>query len=57
MKGREGGDVLMPNPAAPASNNPDPQAVKIVIQFNSGNVPIFFPSSSDEGRAALYLWV
>ena len=55
MKGRERGDVLMPNPAAPASNNPDPQAVKIVIKFDSGNVPIFFPSSSDEGRAALYL--
>ncbi len=45
------------NPCAPCINNPDPQSVKITIQFPRYTYPVFFPSSEPETCSFLLEYV
>ena len=45
---------LNPNPAGPAANNPDPEAVTVTICFKETKKPIIFPSTRKQSLGLFF---
>ena len=41
------------NPSAPDTSNPHPKAVRLTVNFENTDTPVFYPSTSQESRANL----
>ena len=43
--------------AGPAANNPSSKAVRVIVNFRKTEMPVYFPSRSEESRQSLFKYV